>query len=287
MPEFYEDSKLNVTLLELALNRPECVQDNVAIYGFYGNFPNSIWNGGRMITGMPCDKKTINSIFNVYNNYFHIPLRLTFTNPAIDDEKYCYDTYSNLIAECGHNGMNEILVASPILEEYLRKHYPNYKYCRSIVAAEKVAYNTDNYYMSVVNRNWVNTDKMNSIPEHLRSKIEVICNDACIDNCPRTYEHYQAIGKSTLNFQMTPEATCTMIKAVDADFPMKDLSKTSAYVDPSKIQKEYLPKGYQYFKLCGRENPAKRRMNWMKYIFKPEYQEDIFQKIWNIRSREK
>lgn len=283
LPEFYEDNKLNITLLELMKNRPECVRDNIEVYGFYGNFPNCIWNGGRIITGPQCDKKQMNSIFNIYNNYFHMPLRLTFTNPVIDDVKYCYDTYANLIAECGHNGMNEILVVSPILEEYLRKNYPNYKYCRSIIAAENMPYNLDNYHMSVLNRNWVNTSKIDTIPEEQRKKIEIICNDACVDNCPRTYEHYRAMGRATLRLEITPEATCSMLKMVDRDFPMFDLNHTHAYVGPEAIINEYLPKGFEYFKLCGRENPAKRRMNWLKYVFKPEYQEDVFQKIWNAQ----
>ena len=79
--------------------------------------------------------------------------------------------------------------------EYLRKNYPNYKYYRSIIAAKDIAYNTENYHMSVVNRNWVNDfKKLNSIPVEQRDKIEIICNDVCIDDCPRTYEHYKAIG---------------------------------------------------------------------------------------------
>jgi hypothetical protein len=74
---------------------------------------------------------------------------LTFTNPLIE-EKHCYDTYSNLIAECGHNGMNEILVTSPILETYLRTNYPNYKYCKSVTSTENNTYDVENYYISVL-----------------------------------------------------------------------------------------------------------------------------------------
>lgn len=284
MPEFLADNKMNIKLLDLMDSRPESVQEHASIYGFYGNFPNCIWNGGRYITGPMLDQYKIKEIFNIYNNYYNLPLRLTFTNPVITDEKYCLDTYANLIAECGHNGKNEILVSSPMLEEYLRKNYPNYKYCKSIVSTEFVPYDIENYHMSVIPRPWVNDlEKLNSIPLEHRKKIEILCNDACIDDCPRTYEHYKAMGQATLDFCMTPEAQCTMKNALDPDFPAKDLNHTKRYVNPWMITHSYLAKGYEYFKLCGRENPAKRCMNWLKYIFKPEYQEDIFNKMWNIR----
>lgn len=283
MPEFLADNKLNMNLLDLMERRPECVQNHSSIYGFYGNFPNCLWNGGRYITGQVYDQCKIREIFKIYNDYYKLPLRLTFTNPVITDEKYCYDTYANLIAECGHNGMNEILVASPVLEEYLRKNYPNYKYCKSIVSTENIPYDVENYHISVLPRNWINDlQKLESIPLENRKKIEIICNDACIDDCPRTYEHYKAIGEATLNYHMTPEAKCTMISCVDNDFPMRDLNKTKRYVDPWRITHSYLAKGYEYFKLCGRENPAKRRLNWIKYIFKPEYQEDILTRMFII-----
>lgn len=274
LPEFAADCKLNIHLLDICKEYPEVVQPCSQVYGFYGNFPNCIWNGGRYINGMPYEKNKIKEIFNLYNDYYGLPLRLTFTNPVIDDEKYCYDTYANIIAECGHNGKNEILVVSPVLEEYLRKNYPNYKYCRSIIATEKIPYNIENYSMSVLPRYWINDWKiLNEIPLEDRKKLEVICNDACIDDCPNTYNHYRAIGEANLNKQMTKEAQC--IYNLDTSFPMYELSHGKRYVDFQKATHMYLPKGYQYFKLCGRENPAKRRLNWVNYIFKPEYRDDI------------
>lgn len=283
MPEFLADSKVNIKMLDLIEKRPDSVQEHAEIYGFYGNFPNCIWNGGRFITGSVMDKNKIKETFKLYNDYYGLPLRLTFTNPVLDDEKYCHDIYANLIAECGHNGKNEILVSSPILEEYLRKNYPNYKYCKSIVSTETIPYDIQNYHMSVIPRTWINDlQKLNDIPMGDRKKIEIICNDACIDDCPHTYDHYREIGKATLDYTMSPKAQCIMTQTFDADFPAKDLNHTKRYVNPWLITHSYMAKGYEYFKLCGRENPAKRRMNWLKYIFKLEYQEDIFTKMWGL-----
>lgn len=285
MPEFVRDRFINFNLLDLMNRRPESVREKSSIYGFYGNFPGCIWNGGRYLIGDPqSSKDEIVEIFDIYNKTYKLPLRLTFTNPCIDNEKYCYDTYANLIAECGHNGMNEILVVSPILEKYLRENYPNYKYCRSVIAAKDQPYNLNNYYMSVLNKNWVNDfNKIDSIPVEERKKIEIICNDVCIDNCPRIYEHYNAIGESILNFKINPETHCTMYN-FDPDFPIADRKERKKYVNYTSVINNYLPRNFQYFKLCGREDFSQRLFNWVNYIFEPKYQEDILSKIirgWN------
>ena len=55
-----------------------------------------------------------------------IPLRFTFTNPLIE-EKHLSDKVCNDILKMADNGMNEVIVMSPILEQYIRENYPGYK----------------------------------------------------------------------------------------------------------------------------------------------------------------
>lgn len=45
------------------------------------------------------------------------------------------------------------------------------------------------------------------------------------------------------------------------------------------IMNNYLPLGYQYFKVCGRKIPTQRKLNQFHYIIKPEYHDDIWHKI--------
>lgn len=47
------------------------------------------------------------------------------------------------------------------------------------------------------------------------------------------------------------------------------------FVSREKIDMEYLPRDFQHFKLCGRENSIRQMINWLDYIFKPEYRNDI------------
>ena len=59
-------------------------------------------------------------------NDLGIPVRYTFTNPIIFEEDLD-DPYCNFCMSVGDNGMNEVLVFSPVLEEYIRKNYPSFK----------------------------------------------------------------------------------------------------------------------------------------------------------------
>lgn len=278
LPEFYEDLKINMHMLDLQKKYPYAFANNTEVYGFYGNFSNVIWNGGRYINFKRSTKDEIQEIFFTYNNYLKIPLRLTFTNSLIT-EKECYDTYSNIVAELGHNGMNEILVNSPVLEEYLRKNYPNYKYCKSITS--NTPFNTElneKYYMEVLpkyhNNNW---DFLNTISTEKKSKTEILCNDNCPADCKCTYSHYADLDRATLNFQIHKKDTCRYpFTAEQTAFLHDTMSKEHNNIPRDLIHKDYLPNGFQYFKLAGRTDPVKRLYNWIEYIGNPEYSADIF-----------
>ena len=126
LPDFL--LQLNLSLLQLHHSHPEYFNEGIEFGGIYGTFPGAIWNGGRLVCGVTSStnmKETI-SLFNDAN----IPLRYTYTNPLLE-EKHLYDTYCNLTMELANNEMNEVIINSPLLEEYLRKNYPNFKYILS------------------------------------------------------------------------------------------------------------------------------------------------------------
>ena len=71
--------------------------------------------------------KVVKDFVKGVTNYFNskgIPLRFTFTNPMLE-KKHLSDKFCNAIMHYADNGMNEVIVASPLLEEYIRKNYPN------------------------------------------------------------------------------------------------------------------------------------------------------------------
>ena len=59
-------------------------------------------------------------------NGLGVALRYTFTNTLLREEDV-YDSYCNECMKLGNNGLNEVLVNSPILEKYIREKYPKYR----------------------------------------------------------------------------------------------------------------------------------------------------------------
>jgi collagenase-like PrtC family protease len=43
-----------------------------------------------------------------------------------------HDRYANYIMRNMDNGINQVIVANPTLEEYIRNNYPNYSIIRSV-----------------------------------------------------------------------------------------------------------------------------------------------------------
>lgn len=246
------------------------------IASVFGCLKGAIWNGGSFLLDAGAHTKdAIKYFVNFYNNQ-GIPLRFTFTNPLIE-EKHCYDSYCNMIAETAHNGKNEILVVSEVLENYLRKNYPNYKYIRSIIGSSEKPYDPDEkYYMSVMRRNMNNNwEYLDTIPKEHRSKIEFLCNDPCIDNCPRIYSHYIDFAKIQLNFEKSISSNWKCTNKPDHPFEYYTTKQRASYISRAMIETEYLPRGYNQFKLSGRSNISKIIYNVTDYMIKPEYRADM------------
>lgn len=259
---------------------------NTDIASIFGIFPSSIWNGGGICIGEIANRGYMREIFQYYNDELKLPLRLTFTNPLLE-EKHCYDTYSNLICEMGHNGKNQILVNSPILESYLRKSYPNYKYCKSILATSvKPYWEDDRYFLTVMrrrmNNNW---EFLDVIPQDQRFKIEFLCNDPCPDDCPRLYSHYRDFGRAQLRYEFENDlgedhCKCSM-GAVKGEFQRHYTRSLETYISREMIDRDYAPKGFNQFKLSGRQNPSSIIFNVANYMIKEEYRHDFIETCMN------
>ena len=119
---------MNQVIINLMKEYPEKFRDNYEIGSVYGTFPGAIWNGGRAVIGVT-QKSDMEKIISTYNS-FGVPVRFTWTNSLIE-EKHLDDTYCNLIMSVADNGKNQVLVNKQILEDYLRKRYPDFKYISS------------------------------------------------------------------------------------------------------------------------------------------------------------
>ena len=292
LPGFTIHAKFNLVFLNMYRNMPEFFRDHVEIASFYDAFSPSMWNGGRTIGGYTCDEASIKNILSAFNSQ-GIPLRFTFTNPVIQEE-HLHDEFCNKIMRLANNGLNEVIVTSPILEAYIRETYPNYlitsSTCKRIVE-ESVLHEELNrdYHVVVLDYDMNNHfDILERLPH--KEKCEFLVNSCCIPKCPFRSEEYRLVGLQQIAycehmkkhpdepFNMSDYSAVTVKKNIKC--PSKgnnifDSKKCSHHISPEAIWGTYLPMGFQQFKIEGRTASKLFLIeNYMYYLIKPECRDE-------------
>lgn len=281
LPGLRYNYPLNMFWISLLKQYPEYFREGVEIASVFGCFPFSLWNGGRLITGDQCDAGFVtNVIKNI--NAAGVPIRYTFTNPLLakDDLK---DPFCNFCMDAANNGMNEVMIMSPILEEYLREKYPSYKYnsstCKEIKNAEELQAELKRDYQYVVldynlNGKWELLDGLEDV-----EKLEVLVNTLCVPGCKRRGDHYKHIAKSQKIMQQnrkTPPEHRVKIEPWYCEYGEKNCLYTiqdyPTFISVDDIWNEYLPRGINNFKIEGRTASLFSLIEtYCYYMIKPEF----------------
>lgn len=276
LPDFYTNVKLICFLADLQQATPECFYEGAKIASAYGCFPGSIWNGGRVVLGS-CKKPDMKAVIENLNSR-GIAVRFTFTNPLIE-EKHLNDTFCNLCLEMADGGMNEVLVNSPILEEYMRKNYPKYPLISSTTKClDKLedikAEMEKDYAIVVIDSALNNTEELFSL-DH-KDRMELIVDHFCEDNCPRRRAHYVVQGRAQLEFSDPEWKPCMNIAR-----EFWQIKKNKSFISTDMIYGKYKAAGFQHFKLDGRSYPPRRLIDsFLYYLVKPEWHEKMIPIIW-------
>lgn len=288
LPDFAGNFKLNLMFTEMLRNCPEYFREGVEIASFYGVFPPALWNGGRT-QGGSCDKSFVRGVLKAFNDR-GIPLRFTFTNPVLE-KKHLSDDFCNMVMNLANNGLNEAIVVSPILEDYIRKNYPKYKLtsstCKRITDADALCAELEkDYHIVVVDYDFNNKfDILEKLPR--KKDCEFLVNACCEPGCKRRADHYRSIGEQQI-------AYCSHIKKYP-NLPF-DVSKhdpdgfrncpfsqrgifeirgLSTHISPDDIWEKYVPMGFEQFKIEGRTASSLNILEtYMYYMVKPERRDE-------------
>ena len=125
LPGLRQNFPLNMLVVSLLEQEPERFREGVKIASFFGEFPTSLWNGGRLSNYDQCDARYIRNVVKAINAK-GIPVRYTYTNMLLTEEDL-KDPYCNFCMKVADNGMNEVMIFSPLLEQYIRENYPSFK----------------------------------------------------------------------------------------------------------------------------------------------------------------
>lgn len=286
LPTLWNHWDLTVAIVEFQKVHPECFYPGVTIGAVYDNFPYCLWDGGR-----------------IYSNYAHasieeiierrdyllennIPLRMIFTNPVIK-EKHLVDRFCNLVTSTCEHENNELVVNSPLLENYLKENYPKYSYISSTTKCNlfdaSLSEVDSNQYKYICldygqNHNFAELDKLN---QEQKDKVEFLCNAICPSGCQNRKEHYRLNGLFYINYmKFYNMAHCgvanhTLSPVVEA-YP--------THIMPQEIYETYVPKGFSMFKLEGRTlDQFEVALNCAKYLIQPQYIFFFLREIWSER----
>ena len=287
LPGLRRNFPLNALFAGMLKGQPEFFREGVTIGSCFGEFPTSLWNGGRNSRGDQCGPEYVQAVIKSLNGW-GIPVRYTYTNMLLEEADLA-DPYCNFCLSAAHNGMNGVILVSPLLEEYVRKNYPKMKLtsstCKQIKGADGVnAELQKGYDMVVLDYNMNNHfDELEKIED--KGRCEILINAACEPNCPRRGAHYKHISENQKNItknlrlpreQQIPLKEWECQYACGAHQNVHTIREYSTYVSPEDIWEKYVPMGFNNFKIEGRTDDLFVVLEaYCHYMVKPEYQGQV------------
>jgi len=278
LPGFCYFRILNQFVINLMKDYPDKFIEGYKIGSVYGSFPGAIWNGGRTVFGVTC-KTDMKKIIDTYNAQ-GVPVRFTWTNSLLE-EKHVYDTYCNLIMEQADNGMNQVLVNRPVLEEYIAKTYPNFKRISSttkrIVDLEGIQKELEkDYYLVVLDYDMNHNQEVLEALQPQADRIEILVNEICYPGCPKRSEHYLCESRLQLEYDYHSAFPCPN-KTTQRKF--SECKDRPSFISKEEI-KDYIDRGYVNFKIVGRGMPMEFvKESYLYYLVKEDAQDFIRNKI--------
>lgn len=266
---------------------PCILKENVMIDSVFGS-PTCIWNGGRTLADIYYNKQQLQSIHDVYAD-LGIKVRFIFTNPLLN-EYDLHDRYGNLLMEVFQDLSPEVVVNSPLLEKYLREHYPSLSFISSTTKRlcstdDQLAEFKHEYKYICLDYDYnYKFDFLNSIQEKDRQRVEILINSICPKGCNVRVLHQEFSAKRQLEFNNDNECddsesfyqSCPFMKR-SRELPITEQGYTKVflretnYILPQDLDK-YLEMGINHFKIQGRELPANQMFaEFFPYLIKPEF----------------
>ncbi|MBO4292468.1 MAG: hypothetical protein J5898_11230 [Lachnospiraceae bacterium] len=276
---------MNQVLINTMERYPEKFRDGYRIGSVYGTIPGAIWNGGRAVFGIS-SKADIEKVIQAYNSK-GIPARFTWTNSLLE-EKHVYDTYCNMIMRVADNGMNQVLVNRPVLEEYIRREYPGYKLISSttkrMVDYEKLEEElAKDYYLVVLDYDLNRKEEVIGRLEKAADKIEILVNEICTPGCVKRAEHYREESRSQLEFDSRTDFQCPNRSRENRTF--EECMKRPAFLSTEEVER-YIERGFVNYKIVGRGLPQQFVLDsYLYFLVKDEERDFIRREITGTLNR--
>ena len=282
LPGLFEFYELYRIFLPLFREHREYFYDWCDIGSIYGAPPDCIWGGGR-VSLEDHDAGEVLALLQEYG----ISARLTFSNSLLCEEhlsdRKCNELCA-LFATDAEPG-NGVIVHSELLLHYLKSNYPELYRVSSTTKVladfEQLKKELDrNDFRYVVPDFRLNKayEKLNTLTESQKDKVEFLCNECCYFGCKDRRECYEAVSRRNLG--QDSDFQCTSPGAEDG-YRFSKAMTNPGFISVDDIQKVYLPMGFSNYKIEGRGLGSALILEFLLYyLTKPEYQLHVREHIY-------
>lgn len=283
LPGMFEFLELYKAFLPIYASHREYFYDWCNIASIYDAPADCIWGGGRV----GAEDSKIDEAIALLQRY-KISARLTFSNSLLESE-HLKDKKCNRLCEKladAKDVQNGVIVHSDLLADYILKKYPS---LYLVSSTTKVLTNFDDFLKEAgceefeyivpdfrLNKKF---ERLESMDDKLKSKVEFLCNECCFWGCNDRKACYEAVSKKVLGIE-TSEFVCkaplgnegySFVRAMD----------NPGFIGTNDILNKYLPMGFTNFKIEGRGLGSAMVLEFLLYyLVKPEYHIHVREKIY-------
>ena len=283
LPGLFEFYDLYRIFLPLYYSHREYFYDWCEIGSIYGSPADCLWGGGRVGFGdnRPED---VAELMRAHG----ISARLTFSNSLLRPEHLSDRNCNALCAlfETGGPVRNGVILCSDLLLDYLRERYPAFYFVSSTTKVltefhqlEAELNRPEFRYVVPDFRLNKAFDRLNTLSDAQKQKVEFLCNECCWIACPDRKACYESVSRKNLG-EDCPEHVCTSPNA-ERGYRFSDAMQNPAFIGLEEIQNIYLPKGFSHFKIEGRSLGSALILEFLLYYMtKPEAQLRVREEIY-------
>ena len=281
LPGLFEFYELYRAFLPLFREHREYFYDWCDIGSIYGAPADCIWGGGRVGFGDNGPREVL-ALMQEYG----ISARLTFSNSLLREEHLSDKQCNRLCALFNEAGENGVIVHSDLLLEYLEKNYSNLYFVSSTTKVltdfrqllDEVNREDFRYVVPDFRLNKA-FDKLNTLTNAQKDKVEFLCNECCWFGCTDRKKCYENV--SCKNLGENCEDYHCIAPSGNEGYRFSKAMTNPSFIGAQDIRNIYLPMGFSNFKIEGRGLGSAVILEFLLYYMtKPEYQIHVREAIY-------
>lgn len=283
LPGLFEFYGLYSLFLPLFYNHREYFYDWCEIGSIYGAPADCLWGGGRVGFGDDVAEKVLR-----LTQKYGISARLTFSNSLIKQE-HLSDRKCNRLCEMFSEStaaQNGVIICSDLLLEYIGNNYPGLYFVSSttkvltdFIQLEKELSREDFRFVVPDFRLNKAFDKLGTLTERQKSKVEFLCNECCYFGCTDRKSCYENVSRKSL-CEDREDFICRS-PGGNEGYKFSKAMENPAFIGTDDIENTYLPMGFNQFKIEGRGLGSAVVLEFLLYYMtKPEYRLKVREEIY-------